>query len=275
MSPRRNVNPAGRRRAVGALALAFLLLVAMIVAAVLIGAKGQVRAPRLTGLRKGAVKAKAGRLSLQPQFTWRYDSAPKATAIAQQPRAGRRIAEGSTIGVVLSAGPPPVEVPQLAGDSSSDAQAALAHVGLHARITQIVAPGVPAGAVTSQSPAPGMKIPRGSSVHLEVAEVPRWQPLTSFSGGDGTRTLSFHVRGTQWRVVYAMGYVDTCTFVIFCSGPSAHVSRAANGPTVGGFDLSDGSHQTQVFHSGPGSYRLTVTPGNDTTHWSISVEDYY
>jgi hypothetical protein len=273
MSPRRNVNPAARRRAAGALTVAFLLLAAMIVGAVLIGSTGHVRVPRLAGLHKGAVKAKARRLSLQPHFRWRYDRAAKGTVIAQRPRPGRRVSDGSSIAVVLSAGPPPVKIPQLAGDSSFQAQSELAHIGLQARTTQIIAPGVPAGAVTSQSPAPGAKIPRGSTVRLNVAEVPHWQSLTSFSGGDSSRTLRFHVRGTQWRVVYSMGYVGTCTFVIFCSGPSAKV--AGSGGATTGFDLNQGHHQTRVFHPGAGSYQLTVSPGDDTTRWSMWVEDYY
>jgi hypothetical protein len=275
MSPRRNVNPSARRRAAGALGVAFLLLAMMVVGAVLVGSTGHVRVPRLMGLHKGAVKAKTHRLSLQPKFSWRYDSAAKGTVIAQRPRPGRRIADGSTIGVVLSAGPPPVKVPQLAGDSSSDAQAVLDHVGLRARISVIVAPGVPAGVVTSQSSAPGARIPKGSRVNLQVAEVPHWQPLASVSGGDATRSVRFHVRGPRWRVVYTMGYQGTCTFVIFCSGPSAEVVKASSGAGVGGFGLSDGGRKEQVFRLGPGSYRLTVTPGNDSSRWSMWVEDYY
>jgi serine/threonine-protein kinase len=275
MSARRNVNPSGRRRAAGALGLAFLLLAMMIVGAVLVGSTGHVRMPRLIGLRRGEVKAKARRLSLQPKFSWRYDSARKGTVVDQRPPAGRRLADGSTIGVVLSAGPPPVRVPQLAGDSTAQAQSELAHAGLQSRVSQIVAPGVPAGAVTSQSPAPGAKIPRGSRVHLNVAEVPHWQPLASFSGGDSPRTLPFHARGTKWRVVYTMGYRGTCTFVIFCSGPSAELVNASTGASLGSFGLSDGGRQEHVVQSGSGSYRVTVSPGNDSTHWSMWIEDYY
>ena len=72
-----------------------------------------------------------------------------------------------------------------------------------------------------------------------------------------------------------MGYVGNCTFVIFCSGASAHVSDASSGNSVAGFDLHDGGRQTHEFSSGPGLYRVTVRPGNDTARWSVFVEDYF
>jgi serine/threonine-protein kinase len=245
-SPRRNLTPAARRRSAAALASAFLLLGAMLVAALLIGSTGHVRVPRLTGLSRSAVRARAQRLSLQPAFTSRYDRAAKGTVIGQTPRAGRRVTQGSAISVVLSAGPPPVPVPQLAGDSSGDAQSTLGQLGLKARLTQIAAPGVSAGTVTSQTPAPGAKLFPGASVALDVAEVPRWQPLTSVSGSGRDQALSFRVRGTQWRIVYTMAYQGMCTFIFFCSGPDVAITRAGSGSEVADFGLSDGGRQTRV-----------------------------
>jgi hypothetical protein len=247
----------------------------MIVGALAVGSTGRVRVPRLAGLRKPAVKAKARRLSLQPKFSTRYATARRGTVIGQRPRPGRRIADGSTIDVVLSAGPPPVRVPQVAGESAGDAQSALARAGLRSLTKVIVAPGVPAGTVTSQSAAPGAKLPRGTRLTLDVAEVPEWKQLVSFSGGDHQRTIQFRTKGTRWRVVYTMAYQGNCTFLVFCSGPSAEVTNAANGSTLPGFDLNDGSRESHVFGSGAGLYRLTVSPGSDSTRWSMWVEDYY
>ena len=278
LSARRNLNPAARRRSAAALALAFLLLGAMIVAALAIGSTGHVRVPRLAGLTQSAARAQAQRLDLQPAFSSRYDRfARKGIVIAQVPRPGRRVTEGSELRLSLSAGPPPVKVPQLAGQSAGAAQAALGRLRLKAATTRIAAPGVPAGTVTSQSPAPGSELFPGSRVALNVAEVPHWQPITALSGQDATSSVRFRVRGTRWRVVYTMSYQGTCTFVFFCSGPSAQVSAdagSANGAGTG-FSLSDGGRQTREFQTGPGAYRLEVSPGSDTAHWSMWVEDFY
>jgi hypothetical protein len=275
VSPRRNVNPAGRRRSAAALALAFALLIAMSVAAVVVGATGQVRVPRLTGLTRSAVSARARQLSLRPTFAKRYDGrARKGTVIAQRPRPGLRVAEGSSVRVVLSAGAPPVMVPPLAGAARGDAQRALQKAGLKARTRVVVAPGVPAGTVTSQVPAPGVKRPRGSRVTLYVAEAPHWQALSSIAGGGRTQAVRFHVRGPRWRVVYTMGFQGTCTWVVFCSGANVTVTNEATGARTG-FGLSDGGRQTRVFGTGRGDYRLTVAPGSDSARWLLWVEDYY
>ncbi len=275
LSPRRNVNPAGRRRSAAALALAFALLCAMSVAAVVLGAGDHVQVPRLTGLTRAAVRVRARHLSLLATFGRRFDAtARKGTVIAQRPAAGRRVSQGSTIHILLSAGPAPVKVPAVAGAASTDAQQTLQKAGLKVRTDVVVAPGVPAGTVTSQNPAPGTRRPRGSRVTLDIAEVPHWQPVTSIAGGARPRTVGFSVRGPRWRLVYTMAFEGTCTWVIFCSGPSATVTNAQTGARTG-FGLSDGGRQTRVFGAGRGDYRLTVSPGSDSARWSLWIEDYY
>ncbi|MGI8505535.1 MAG: protein kinase domain-containing protein [Solirubrobacteraceae bacterium] len=275
LTPRRNLNPAARRRSIAALALVFLLLGTMIVAALAIGATGHVRLPRLLAMTRAQADTSARRLTLAPSFSSRYDRAAKGTVIGQRPGPGKRVPEGATVRLVLSAGPPPVKVPQLAGKSAADAQAALQRIGLRARVAQIAAPGVPAGTVTSQSPAPGSELAASRSVALDVARTPHWQPLTSLAGGDQATAVQFRVRGTRWRIVYTMGYRGTCTFIFFCSGPGAQVDNLETGAAVSGFGLSDGGRQTRVFDAGSGEYRLRISPGSDTARWSMWVEDYY
>jgi hypothetical protein len=139
----------------------------------------------------------------------------------------------------------------------------------------IAAPGVPAGLVTSQSPAPGAKLTPSHRVRLDVAEVPRWQALTSMSGSSHTTSTTVHIRGTRWRLVYTMGYQGTCTFIFWCSGPSAEVDSVSSGSTVSSFGLNDGGRQSKVFQTGPGSYRVSVSPGSDSAGWQVWVEDYF
>jgi hypothetical protein len=247
----------------------------MIIGALVLGATGHVRVPRLLALNASQVRARTRRLALQPEFTHRYAPGALGSVIGQRPRPGARVDQGSTVHVILSAGPPPVKVPELAGEQIATAQADLARIGLTARPTRIVAPGVPAGTVTSQVPAPGAKLTPSHSVALNVAEVPRWQPVTSLAGSGQTTAAQFHIRGTRWRIVYTMGYQGTCTFIFWCSGPGADVVRAASGSSVSSFGLSDGGRQVRDFDTGPGDYRLRISPGSDTARWSAWVEDYY
>jgi hypothetical protein len=114
--------------------------------------------------------------------------------------------------------------------------------------------------------------PAHSTVTLFEAETPRWRPLTSFSGG---RSTVFSIRGRQWRIVYTMAFHGTCTWIFFCSGPSAQVVNAATGSTVDSFGLNDGATRTTTVSSGPGEYEIRVKPGGDEARWSLQVEDYY
>ena len=275
MTPRRNVNPPARRRRGVALACVGLILVGMVAGAILIGSAGRVRVPDLRGLRKASVTVKARLAKVHPAFTAHYSAAPKGIAIAQTPSPGTRVSNGGAVRVVLSAGPAPVLVPQVVGGAATAATAALGRLGLRTDVSQVPAPGVAPGLVTHQSPAAGSDLARHATVTLSVAEEPSWRPLTSFAGDSSGRSVPFRIRGTQWRVVYSMGYEGLCTFIFFCSGPSAQVVNLNHSSDQTKFGLNSGSAQTRVFPSGAGLYQINVSPGSDTAHWSIAVEDYY
>jgi hypothetical protein len=221
------------------------------------------------------VGAKARHLGLHAQFVTRFNSAKPGTAIAQTPAAGAQVDDGSAVRVTLSAGPPPVRVPRVIGQDSGQAHTTLTHLGLNVGTETVPAPGVQPGTVTGQRPSPGASAPVHSRVLLLVAEQPRWRALTSLAGTDSGRSVPFRIRGGQWRIVYRMAYVGTCTFVVFCDGPSAQVLALPSESAQSSFGLSDGDAQTQVVKSGPGLYQLRVTPGNDTARWSMQVADYY
>ena len=239
---------------------------------ILLSVHGHVSVPDLHGSRGAAVAARLRRLGLEASFHSRYSAARKGLAIAQTPPAGTPVNDGSTVHVVLSAGPRPIPVPQLVGQPGAQALAALGKLGLHGTLTAVAAPGFATGTVTHESPAAGVNAHSGGTVALLVAEAPRWRPLTSFSGG---ASVVFRILGQRWRVVYSMGYQGLCSFIFFCSGPSATVVRAPSDANVTGFDLNTGTGQTQSFRSGPGLYQVKVTPGSDTASWSMTVEDYY
>ncbi len=275
LSPRRNVNPAARRRSIALLGLAFAVVAAMIAGAVALAPPGQVRVPALHGLSRAAILAKTRRLSLRPAFSTRYSPAPPGTAIGQTPAPGARVDDGSVVRVSLSNGPPPIQVPRVTGQSSSPASAILSSLGLTVHVTSVPAPGVQPGVVTGQSPSAGHYVRPRAAIVLTVAETPRWRPLTSFAATGGGQSVPFTIRGTQWRVVYRMGFDGLCTLIFFCDGPTAQVIGLKDGSTIAQFGLNDGDDQTRVIHSGPGLYQVRITPGGDTASWSVAVQDYY
>ena len=275
--PQQHVAPSrhGRSRVTG-LALAFLAVIAATVAAVVAtmpgGAVARTRVPRLTRLDQARATAVVRRAHVRVSFSRRYDSAPAGTVISQRPRAGMRVDRGARVRAVLSRGPAPVRLPSFAGQTAADAERTLHSLQLQPRLRYVPAPGTAPGVVTGQRPAGSGLAAVGTTVSLSVAETPAWRAVTTFTGDDSG---PLKIRGTRWRVVYRMGFQGTCTWLFFCDGPTASLSDASSGRTVSGFGLTDGTAQSQVFDTGPGTYRLRITPGGDSAAWSVTVQDWY
>jgi len=267
--------PARRRLWIVLLGTLLLLAACALTLSLLSGAVGRTTVPVLRGLPRGGVEARARRLRVQPEFSTRYSDAATGIAIAQDPSAGTRVNDGSTVGVVLSAGPPPVRVPGVVGQSSASAESLLANAGLRYGVTLVPAPGSEPGAVIKQSPGPAATIPHGSTVALSVSEAPRWRPLTTFSGVDNGQSVPFRILGSRWRVTYSMSYQGTCLLLVVCFGPSAEARNLQSSSTFGGFELGEGESLTHTFSSGSGLYSLRVSGGRDSARWSMTVEDYY
>jgi eukaryotic-like serine/threonine-protein kinase len=255
--------------------LAALLGLAAASTVLLTGATAHTTVPELRGLPRGGVEARTRRLHLRAAFATRYAEASPGVAIAQDPAAGIRTTDGTTVRVVLSGGPRPVRVPDVRGQTAANAESLLGGAGLRDQVTLVAAPGTSPDVVTAQSPAPAATVRRGSTIALSVAEQPRWRELTSFSGVDDGHSVPFRIRGSQWRVVYEMDYRGTCLLVLTCLGPSARARDLSADSTLGSFELGEGGGQSHVFHTGPGLYRVEVSGGEDSARWAITVEDYY
>jgi serine/threonine-protein kinase len=93
----------------------------------------------------------------------------KGTIASQQQAAGTKLREGASVLVHLSAGPPPVKVPDLTGLTADQAIQRLLGAGLAAG-TQTQQPdnAIPAGTVISWSGSGG-QLPKGSPVDLVVS----------------------------------------------------------------------------------------------------------
>jgi hypothetical protein len=272
---RRDHASAHRRRRLALLAGVLVVAAGVLLAVLLSGAGATTTVPQLLGLPAGGVQARAQRMHVRPVFSKRYSGARAGLAIAQSPAPGAHVAQGSTVNVVLSAGPPPVKVPGVVGQQASAAEGTLVSSGLRYHEAMEAVPGAAAGQVLHQTPAAEATVPRGTTVTLSVAEAPRWRPLTSFSGVDDGHSVPFRIRGSEWRVSYSMSYQGTCLLIVTCFGPSASAVNLQSSSTVDSFDLGEGSSETHTFKSGPGLYRLDIKGGQDSAQWSMAVEDHY
>jgi hypothetical protein len=92
-----------------ALLATLLALGVGVIAAVLLLTTGsgvaRTAVPRMQGLPRGGVEARAQRLHVRPAFTASHSVTAAGIAIAQDPSPGTRVADGATVHVVLSSGP--------------------------------------------------------------------------------------------------------------------------------------------------------------------------
>src|SRR5581483_6992589 len=277
--PTKRHNPAARRRTAALFVLVAVLIAAMLVVAFALRGGPTVTVPGVRGATRETVLQRMRRAHLAVHFVKRYSRTVRAgTAISQEPRPGRQVDKDGTVTVVLSRGLAPVKVPPLVDLSDADARHLLGEEGLHARVIPGPDPGVAAGTVYKQDPGANRKARAHSTVTLDEAEAPTWQaPITSFSGSGYAKSVVFQIRGTQWRIVYSMGYGGACDVLFFdefCSGPTVVVQAVPSGRTVAKFAMNEGADQTYVIHAGKGDYQITVTPGN-SAGFAVKAEDYF
>ena len=115
------------------------------------------------------------------------DEFEEGQVFRQDPEAGTRVEEGSTVTIFVSEGPATVEVPDVRGMTLQEAQAALNEVGL--QLGQVdegfCVPPREEGRICSQDPAGGSEAPPGSAVNVVVmgqAESPSPSPSPSPTG---------------------------------------------------------------------------------------------
>ncbi len=221
--------------------------------------------------------AGAGAPTLPPHSGRRTDVAPR------RPRRAALLVAlfAAVVGLVvvgrvfLNTSRPGVKVPEVVGRPSTTAESAIRRAGLHYAVRLVAAPGSRPDAVTHQSPPPSAHVRPGSTVALHIAEAPRWRELTGFSGVDDGESVPLQILGGKWKIAYHMSYEGSCTLLLVCFGPSAEVEDLHTGSTFDSFELGEGESETHTFDSGPGLYRLKVSGGHDSAHWSMTVYDYY
>jgi serine/threonine-protein kinase len=133
-------------------------------------AVGQVRVPDVIGMEEtdaGQILESTG-LKLEVVGQAHHPTIPVFAIIEQTVRAGEPIAEGATVGVVISQGPELVEVPSLVGKQVGEARTLLEPMGLIVE-AQEVSGDRPTGEVIEQDPPAGSLVQGRSLVRLTVS----------------------------------------------------------------------------------------------------------
>ena len=121
----------------------------------------------VTGRKQSVAVKRLEAAGVQVSVTKEFsDSVPDGRVISMKPKAATVVDAGSTVAIVVSKGPPPVQVPDLIDMRQKAAVEQLQRLGLKAEIDD--------GAVTrlnrvfDQSPSPGEMVPKGTTVILRI-----------------------------------------------------------------------------------------------------------
>jgi eukaryotic-like serine/threonine-protein kinase len=129
-------------------------------------------------------------------------SLPAGQVTAQDPPAGTKEPEGSTVWINVSKGPTPVSVPNVIGQPIATASSLLQAQHLKVSPTYVDST-EPANTVIDQSPKPGTTAGEGSVVSLTVSNGPKTSTVPDVTSLDlGTAQQTLHDSGFRAQVIY-------------------------------------------------------------------------
>ena len=130
--------------------------------------------PATHGQTVDAASAALGALPIQvgTQEQVFDNTAPAGTVAGTRPAAGTEVKRDSTVDLLVSKGPEPVQVPDVVGKKQQGATAALKSVGLVADITRTYSETIDKGRVIAAAPGVGTTVNSGTTVALTVSDGP-------------------------------------------------------------------------------------------------------
>ncbi|MDQ3987461.1 MAG: PASTA domain-containing protein [Actinomycetota bacterium] len=137
-----------------------------------------VKVPKLVDLPLGMLRTRLEGYGFETgRIVRRYSRARVGRVIKQIPGGGR-LEWGSKIHFVVSRGPPPVDVPKIAGYAQTEAVRRLHKRGLKPQVFEAYSDAVPAGVVIYIEPEAGTTLRRGDRVKVVVSLGPEFEELT-------------------------------------------------------------------------------------------------
>jgi beta-lactam-binding protein with PASTA domain/tRNA A-37 threonylcarbamoyl transferase component Bud32 len=169
------VGPGGSRRGL-AYVLTLIVIVAILIAGgaliygVLSGGTTSVVVPNVVGQPVAQAQSALSNLGLAATTATVTSTQPVGQVVSEYPPAQQKVSKNTSILLNVSGGPATIAVPQVAGDSPSQAQQALQSAGftVPAPINE-TSPTVPPGKVTRTDPQANTPLARGATVQLYVS----------------------------------------------------------------------------------------------------------
>jgi eukaryotic-like serine/threonine-protein kinase len=153
------------------------------VAAYLLTRPTKVQVPFVVNDSQSVAIAKISNAGFNPSVVGEPSKVASGTVVSQNPLAGDKVDQGSTVRLVVSSGPGNVPVPTVVGTSEAAAEQAITKVGLKVgRVLQKYSSSVAVGDAISTDPAAGTSEPVGYSVALFVSRGPAPVDVSNVTG---------------------------------------------------------------------------------------------
>jgi len=167
------------------------------------------RVPNLVGTSEPAARETARKAGVGVRIRTVPSDDPAGTVIGQSPAAGTLLAAHHSVTLRLSAGPPPVALPNVVGHTEADARAALdrAGAGFVVSAERRTDENVSVGRVVDQQPPAGKAAP-GSEIHLVISDGPKPVEVPNLVGkswDDAMKALT----AKRFKVVRTDEFSDT------------------------------------------------------------------
>ena len=131
-----------------------------------------VEMPDVVGMKEDEAVDELEKLGLEVAVETEENRAREGKVVDQDPDPEATLNEGDEVTIVVSEGPPPVEVPDVVGLPVAEAQAEIKEARLKVRVQREVSEDVPEGEVIEQNPGAGDEAEVGSTVVLTVSSGP-------------------------------------------------------------------------------------------------------
>jgi serine/threonine-protein kinase len=148
--------------------------------------------PNVVGQKADEARARLEAAGFKVTEQGKESEEAQGTVLETNPKGGEQAPAGSTVALVVSAGPSVVEVPKFTGLTLAEARSEADKVGLEIRRDNSVpSENVPEGHIIAQNPNPGLQIAKGSTVRVTISTGPRpttttTPPTTSLPPPDST-----------------------------------------------------------------------------------------
>jgi eukaryotic-like serine/threonine-protein kinase len=193
--------------------------------------------PDVHGMKQADAQNALTRAGFTVKVTQQFsDKVPKGAVVDQNPEQNLRFVKGSQVTIIVSQGPQPVTIPDLHGQSASDAQATLEGLGFVVQQKQDFSVQVPLGDVIRTDPAAGTSYPKGSKVTIVVSKGPKTFPMPNVIGMSRDAALA---------KLQSMGLIVNVVVIPQSSGNTVVLTSPDAGTTV-----HQGDHVT-IYVTGP------------------------